>query len=66
MKDQYLPASVWSYPDAIAIFFGGLLGSIMAIAGSIAFNGGEELTSVALLVVSSFGSTVTQLGIFFY
>lgn len=66
MKDRYLPASVWTYPDVIAIFFGGLLGSIAALSIGIAANGGEELSNVAVLVISSLGSTAVQLAILLY
>lgn len=68
MKDlgPYLPGSVWTYADAAALFFGGLIGSIVAIVISVAANGGAELPPVPLLVVSSAGQAVVTFGLLAY
>lgn len=66
MTDRYLPAAVWTYPDGIAIFFGGLLGSVFALSIAIAINGGEQLSDVGVLGVSSAGSAAITLGILAY
>lgn len=66
MKDAYLPASVWTYPDAIAVFFGGLLGSVLIIAFGVALNGGNVLPDVTLLLVSTSGQALAQVGMLLY
>ena len=57
MKDSgpYLPGSVWTYGDAVALFFGGLIGSLVAIVVAVSVNAGEELADVPLLIISSLG-----------
>ena len=65
MKDTYLPAAVWTYPDVIGLFFGGLLGSVLAIAIGTAINGGE-MANVPLLIASSAGQALTTFGILAY
>ena len=62
MKDRYLPAAVWTFPDVIALFFAGLVGSVLAITVGQFANGGDPLTGVPLLAVSSVGQAATQLG----
>ncbi|MDJ0925241.1 MAG: type II CAAX endopeptidase family protein [Acidimicrobiia bacterium] len=64
--DAYLPASVWTFWDAAGLFFGGLVGSVVAIALGIALNGGEELGQVTLLLVSSLGQAVVTFGLLAY
>lgn len=66
MNEPYLPSAVWTYPDAIALFFGGLLGSVFALSIAITANGGEELSSVIVLGVSSVGSAAVTFGILGY
>lgn len=68
MKDTgpYLPASVWTYGDAAALFFGGFLGSIVAIVGAVAINGGVELDEVPLLIISSLGQAFVMIAILVY
>lgn len=66
MKDRYLPAAVWTYPDAIALFIGGLLGSLFALSFAIALNGGEQLSDVGVLGVSSVGSALVAFAILLY
>lgn len=66
MNEPYLPAAVWTYPDAMALFFGGLLGSVFALSIGIAANGGEELSNVMLLAVSSVGSAAVTFGLLGY
>lgn len=62
----YLPGSVWTYLDVVALFFGGLIGSVVAIAIAITMNGGEELATVPLLIMSSAGQAVITLGLLAY
>jgi membrane protease YdiL (CAAX protease family) len=62
----YLPGSVWTFGDAAALFFGGLVGSLLAIAVAVAITGGEELATVPLLVVSSIGQACVIFGMLFY
>jgi membrane protease YdiL (CAAX protease family) len=57
---------VWTFPDVIAVFFGGLVGSVVAIVIGQIVNGGNELTGVTLLAVASVGQAVTQLGMMYY
>ncbi len=62
----YLPGSVWTYGDVTALFFGGLVGSLVAIAIALAANGGDELATVPLLLVSSLGQAAVTLGLLAY
>lgn len=64
--EPYLPGSVWTYLDAAALFFGGLIGSVIAISVAVVMNGGEELATVPLLVVSSAGQAVVTFGLLAY
>lgn len=64
--DPYLPGSVWTYGDVIALFFGGLVGSLVAIGVALAVNGGDELATVPLLLVSSLGQASVTLGLLAY
>jgi CAAX protease family protein len=66
VNDNYLPGSVWTFPDVIALFFGGLLGSVLALSIAVASNGGGEIEGVALLAVSSAGQAITQLAMLLY
>jgi membrane protease YdiL (CAAX protease family) len=66
MKDTYLPASVWTYPDALAVFFGGLVGSIVVLSLAISINGGNQLPDVTTLLLSSGGQALVQLGMLAY
>ncbi len=66
MKDRYLPAAVWTFPDVIALFFAGLVGSVIALSVGQFFNGGEQLSGVPLLAASSIGQATTQLGMLAY
>ena len=66
MKDRYLPAAVWTFPDVIALFFAGLVGSVVTITVGQFVNGGDPLTGVPLLAVSSVGQAGTQLGMLAY
>jgi membrane protease YdiL (CAAX protease family) len=66
MKDTYLPSSVWTYPDAIALFFGGLLGSVIIISIGASLNGGNQLADVPLLLLSSSGQALVELGMLTY
>ncbi len=68
MKDTgpYLPGSVWTYGDVAALFFGGLVGSLTAIVVAIAINGGEELSDVPLLIISSLGQAAVLVLILVY
>lgn len=66
MNDRYLPAAVWTYPDAIALFIGGLLGSLFALSFTITINGGEQLSDVGVLGVSSVGSALITFAILLY
>jgi len=66
MKDRYLPAAVWTFPDVIALFFAGLVGSIIALAIGQFANGGDELSGVPLLAASSLGQAAAQLGMLAY
>jgi membrane protease YdiL (CAAX protease family) len=50
----YLPGSVWGYGDVVLLFFGGLVGSLVAIALGVAVTG-EEVADVPLLILSSVG-----------
>lgn len=63
--DKYLPASVWTFPDVILLFFGGLLGSLVFITVGAIFNGGE-IEGVPLLLVSSVAQALTIIGILHY
>jgi membrane protease YdiL (CAAX protease family) len=63
--EPYLPASVWTYGDAVALFFGGLLGSFVAIAVAFAFNG-EDVPVTTQLVVSSLGQAAAVVALLFY
>ena len=62
----YLPGSVWTFGDVTALFFGGLVGSLVAIGIALAANGGEELATVPLLLVSSLGQAGVTLGLLAY
>lgn len=62
----YLPGSVSTYGDAAALFFGGFVGSLVAIVVAIAINGGEELADVPLLIVSSVGQGLVMAAILMY
>jgi len=62
----YLPGAVWTFGDAGALFFGGLVGSLLAIAVGIGVNGGDELAAVPLLVVSSLGQASVTIGLLVY
>ena len=66
MKDTYLPSSVWTYPDAIAVFFGGLVGSLIIIMLAIPLNGGNQLADVPLLLLSSSGQALVELAMLTY
>lgn len=66
MKEDYLPGSVWTFPDVIVLFVGGLLGSVVALSIAVAINGGDEIEGVALLAVSSIGQATAQLGMLLY
>ncbi len=66
MKDRYLPAAVWTFPDVLALFVGGLLGSVAAIAIGQALNGGAELSNIPLLGYASAGQAIVQLGMLYY
>ena len=66
MKDNYLPGSVWTFPDVIALFVGGLLGSVFALSVAVAINGGDEIEGVTLLALSSIGQATVQLGMMLY
>lgn len=66
MNDRYLPGAVWTYPDAIAVFLGGLLGSVFALSFAFAINGSQDLSDVGVLGVSSAGSAVVTLAILGY
>lgn len=67
MKDTgpYLPGSVWGYGDVALLFFGGLVGSLVAISLGVAING-EELADVPLLIVSSLGQATVLIAILSY
>lgn len=68
MKESgpYLPGSVWTFGDAAILFFGGIVGSLIAISMAVAASGGEELETIPLLVASSFGQAAVALGLLFY
>lgn len=62
----YLPGSVWTFGDAAALFIGGIVGSLVAITVAVAVNGGAELDTVPLLIISSVGQAAVTLGLLFY
>lgn len=68
MKESgpYLPGSVWTFSDAAILFFGGIVGSLLAISIAVAASGGEELETIPLLVASSFGQAAVALALLFY
>ena len=63
---RYLPAAVWTFWDAAGLFLAGLVGSVAAISLGVAFNGGEELSQIPLLLASSIGQAVVTLGLLAY
>lgn len=65
-RTTYLPGSVWTFADAAALFIGGIIGSLIAITIAVAANGGVELDTVSLLVISSAGQAAVTLGLLFY
>jgi hypothetical protein len=65
-RGTYLPGSVWTFADAAALFVGGIVGSLIAITIAVAANGGVELDTVPLLIISSAGQAVVTLGLLFY
>lgn len=62
----YLPGSVWTFGDAAALFVGGIIGSLVAITLAVAVNGGVELDTVPLLIISSLGQAAVTLGLLAY
>jgi membrane protease YdiL (CAAX protease family) len=66
LEQPYLPASVWTYADAAALFFGGLAGAVVAFAVATAVNGGEQPAEVPALVVSSAAQAVVIVGMLVY
>lgn len=65
-EQPYLPAAVWTYGDAAALFFGGLVGALIAIALAVAANGSDDLADVTLLVISSSGQAAVVVGMLLY
>ncbi|MCP4965944.1 MAG: CPBP family intramembrane metalloprotease [bacterium] len=67
MKDTgpYLPGSVWGYGDVVLLFFGGLVGSLVAISVGVAITG-DELADVPLLILSSLGQATVLVAILGY
>ena len=63
---SYLPASVWTFGDAAALFIGGVIGSIIAIVLATAVNGNTELETVPLLIISSLGQAAVTFGLLIY
>ncbi len=61
-EQRYLPAAVWTFWDAAGLFLAGLVGSVAAISLGVAFNGGEELAQIPLLLASSIGQAVVTDG----
>lgn len=66
LDKPYLPGSVWTYLDMVALFFGGLVGSVLAIGIAAALNGGGEPAGVSLLVISSLGQALVIVGMLTY
>ena len=65
MNDKYLPAAVWTYPDVLGLFFGGLAGSVFLIVIATALNG-AELSSVPQLIAAATGQAAAIVGILAY
>lgn len=66
MKDHYLPGSVWTYVDAAAVFFGGLIGSAIGLAIAVGIAGEANLDDVWQLIVISFSQAITILAVVAY
>ena len=66
MNDQYLPGSVWTYVDALAVFFGGLIGAALGLGIVTGIAGEGALDDVWQLIVISLGQALTILAVVTY
>jgi len=63
--EKYLPAAVWTFPDVILLFIGGIAGSLIFGTVAALVNGGE-VGGVPFLLASSVGQALAILGILNY